>query len=854
MANTVSCRRTTGTASSAGPAWGRVETSDGPPSWYLHLFAAEQPDLDWTNPEVRAEFLDILRWWLDRGVDGFRIDVAHGLAKDPELPDLEGEFATAGLALVGHPHWDRDDVHEIYRDWRRVADEYPGDRVFVAEAYLKSPERLARYVRSDELHTAFNFRFLMAPWETAALREAIEDTLHAHDAVGAPATWVLSNHDVVREVTRYGGGEIGTRRARAAALLMLALPGSAYVYQGEELGLPEVEELPGELRQDPTYLRTAGVDPGRDGCRVPLPWEGDSPPFGFSRAAAEKVWLPQPPEWSTLTREHQRSDPDSMLRLYGEAIRRRRSIVRAAPGSELRWLDLGADVIAFERPGGNVSVTNLGATAVPLDDVLRLRRRLLQRPDVVAPHPAAERHHGLDPRRSLTSAPTRDVMVVTSRGVSLSGSLRSVRRPWVIAVLAVAVAALGACSSEDDGGSVALTWYINPDNGGQRTLAAECSDASEGAYRITTQILPNEADAQREQLVRRLAAGDTSVDLMSLDPPFVAEFANAGYLEPITDEQDVADLTEGVLEGPLETASWDGQLVATPFWANTQLLWFRKSVAAAAGVDPTAEDFTWAQMIDAAESQQKRIGVQARRYEGYMVWINSLVSSGGGEIVTDTEAGVDAVPSMASPAGDAAADVVGRLARSSAAPGDMATAGEEESRSLFQGDSGSFMVNWPYVYGAAKAAVEDGSLDPAVFEDIGWARYPRVDAGRPSSPPLGGINLAIGAFSEHPDEALDAVKCITSVENNAQYMVESGNSAARSGAYDDPEVRETFPMADLIRESINDAAPRPITPYYGDVSTSVQRTWHPATSVRAPRTPERTDTYMYEVLHGERLL
>ena len=421
-------------------------------------------------------------------------------------------------------------------------------------------------------------------------------------------------------------------------------------------------------------------------------------------------------------------------------------------------------------------------------------------------------------------------------------------------LMAVCLAFAGACGGDDDGGTASLTWYTNPDNGGQRTLAAECTEASGGAYRITTQILPNEADAQREQLVRRLAAGDSSVDLMSLDPPFVAEFANAGYLLAITDEADVAELTEGVLDGPMETATWDGELVATPFWANTQLLWYRKSVAAAAGVDPTADGFTWDEMIDAAESQERRIGVQARRYEGYMVWINALVSSGGGEIITDTEAGVDAVPSMASPAGDAAADVVGRLARSSAAPADMATAGEEEARSLFQSDAGSFMVNWPYVYGATTAAVDDGSLDAAVLADIGWARYPAVDPERASAPPLGGINLAIGEFTDHPDEALDAVRCITSVENNAQYMVESGNPAARSGAYDDPEVRETFPMADLIRESIDEAAPRPITPYYGDVSTSVQRTWHPSSAVRSPTTPEETDSYMSEVLHGERLL
>jgi multiple sugar transport system substrate-binding protein len=412
---------------------------------------------------------------------------------------------------------------------------------------------------------------------------------------------------------------------------------------------------------------------------------------------------------------------------------------------------------------------------------------------------------------------------------------------------------LAACSS-DDSGTPTLTWYINPDNGGQKTLAQECGDASDGAYRIETQILPNEADAQREQLVRRLAAQDSSIDLMSLDPPFVAEFANAGYLKPITDPADVEQLTEGVLDAPMETATWDGKLVATPFWANTQLLWYRKSVAAAAGVDPTSADFTWEEMIKAAESQQKRIGVQGRRYEGYMVWINALVASAGGQIVEDADKGKDATPSMAGPAGDAAADIVGTLARSSAAPADMSTAGEEEARSLFQSDSGSFMVNWPYVYAAAKESVDAGAIDQSVLDDIAWARYPRAVADEQSAPPLGGIDLAIGNFTEHPDEALDAVKCITSVENNAQYMVESGNPAARAAAYDDPKVKEAFPMADLIRDSIDTAGPRPITPYYGDVSTSVQRVWHPSTAVRAPETPEETDTFMTEVLRGERLL
>jgi len=427
------------------------------------------------------------------------------------------------------------------------------------------------------------------------------------------------------------------------------------------------------------------------------------------------------------------------------------------------------------------------------------------------------------------------------------------RRTASVVALCLGAALLVSCSS-DDSGPPTLVWYTNPDNGGQATLAQQCTDQSDGAYSIETQVLPNEADAQREQLVRRLAAGDSSVDLMSLDPPFVAEFANAGYLLPITDPAEVEALTEGVLEAPLETAYWDDELVATPFWANTQLLWYRTSVAEEAGVDPTAEDFTWDDMIDAAESADKRIGVQGRRYEGYMVWINALVASGGGQIVENTDQGADATPSMASPAGDKAAEVVRRLADSPAAPADMTTAGEEEARSLFQSDDGAFMVNWPYVYTAAKGEVDTGALDQGVLDDIGWARYPRINADEPSAPPLGGINLAIGDFTRYPDEALDAVACITSVESNAQYMVEAGNPAARDAAYDDPAVREAYPMADLIRDSINDAAPRPITPYYGDVSTSVQRTWHPANSVQSPETPEETDSYMGEVLQGERLL
>ena len=360
-----------------GPAWTRLASVDGTPEqWYLHLFAPEQPDLDWTNPEVRAEFESILRFWLDRGIDGFRIDVAHGLAKDPAMPDLAGRYPTSGPAREGHPHWDQDEVHEVYRAWRRVSNAYPGERTFVAEAWVHTPDQLARYVRPDELHTAFNFNFLLAPWEARALRTAIDQSMHALGRVGAPATWVLSNHDVTRHVTRYGGGEIGARRARAAALLMLALPGGAYIYQGEELGLPEVTDLPDEVRQDPTFFRTRGAERGRDGCRVPLPWSGETPPFG-NGPPGTKPWLPQPADWANLTAERQATDPASMLSLYRAALHLRRDLAALGDGA-LAWVDgVGEHVLAFRREPGFLCVVNVG------DKPITLSEKLLDKHDVL---------------------------------------------------------------------------------------------------------------------------------------------------------------------------------------------------------------------------------------------------------------------------------------------------------------------------------------------------------------------------------------------------------------------------------------------------------------------------------------
>ncbi|MDX6413811.1 MAG: alpha-glucosidase, partial [Gaiellaceae bacterium] len=323
-----------------GSAWTRTQSDDGEPGeWYLHLFAPEQPDLNWDNDEVRQEHENVLRFWFDRGVAGVRIDSAALLFKDAALPDFDADAAPAP-----HPFEDRDELHEVYRSWRALADSYAGERILIGEIWLPDPERFARYLRPDEMHTAFNFDLLACPWDPARLRACIDATLAAHAPVGATATWVLSNHDVTRHVTRYGRKdtkfefaaktreipdvdlEVGTRRARAAALLTLSLPGAVYIYQGDELGLPEVEDLPAEALQDPMYFRSNGRDPGRDGCRVPLPWDGGAPPFGFSPAAATaEPWLPQPPSWGELTAARQEERDDSMLALYREALRLRRS-------------------------------------------------------------------------------------------------------------------------------------------------------------------------------------------------------------------------------------------------------------------------------------------------------------------------------------------------------------------------------------------------------------------------------------------------------------------------------------------------------------------------------------------------
>ncbi|MEY9872116.1 alpha-glucosidase [Streptacidiphilus sp. MAP12-33] len=362
-----------------GPAWTRLPDGE----WYLHLFAAEQPDLNWNSAEVAEELEAVLRFWFDRGIDGVRIDSATMPAKDPALPSF-GPDHTKAQPPQPHPFVDRDEVHEIYRRWRKVADSYPEPKALIGEVWLADPERLAAYLRADEMHSAFNFDYLNCPWDADRLRTVIDGTLAAHAPVGAAPTWVLSNHDVTRHVTRYGRADsamgrspaqhgaptdlaLGTRRARAALLLNLALPGSCYLYQGEEFGLWEVRDIPDAARQDPFFFRSAGEDIGRDGCRVPLPWAGQAPPFGFSPAGASGApWLPQPSAWAGLTARAQEGVPDSMLTLYRTALRARRA-EPALHREEFAWSpEAGAQVLDFRRGASFRCVVNLGDTELPL--------------------------------------------------------------------------------------------------------------------------------------------------------------------------------------------------------------------------------------------------------------------------------------------------------------------------------------------------------------------------------------------------------------------------------------------------------------------------------------------------------
>ncbi len=389
-----------------GPAWTRTTNPDGTPGqWYLHLFDPKQPDFDWTHPEVRAEFEDVLRFWLNRGVDGFRVDVAHGLVKEEGLPDWAESQALLGNTDGSDgkddkraPMWDQDGVHEVYEQWRKILTSYnpvgdghdpQADRILCAEAWVTPQERAVRYVRGTEMHQAFNFDFLQSPWLAPQLRAVVESSFAANDSVGAPTTWVLSNHDVVRHASRLGlpvgtrrpngigigdpqpDAELGLRRARAATALMLALPGSSYLYQGEELGLPDSTDMPDHHRQDPSWERSGRTERGRDGCRVPMPWVADAPSLGFG--PSDQTWLPQPASYAALAVDQQDGVEGSTLELYRALLATRRA--RALGTGSLTWVEgLPEEVVAFAVTPAEADrertlvVTNLGEAPVALPE------------------------------------------------------------------------------------------------------------------------------------------------------------------------------------------------------------------------------------------------------------------------------------------------------------------------------------------------------------------------------------------------------------------------------------------------------------------------------------------------------
>lgn len=414
----------------------------------------------------------------------------------------------------------------------------------------------------------------------------------------------------------------------------------------------------------------------------------------------------------------------------------------------------------------------------------------------------------------------------------------------------VASSLLAACS--EDSGTRTITWYINPDpvpppdfEGafGQEGIAERCSTDE---YDIEIQVLPTSASEQRVQLLRRLAAEDSSIDLMSLDPVFTAEFAAAGYLEPFT--QDVASaVSEDVLEGAVQGASWEAGLVVAPLWANTQVLWYRKSMAEAAGLD-MSQPVTWSQIIDAASEQGGQVGVQANKYEGYVVWINALITGAGGNILTETQAGSEASVDIASDAGVAAAEIIEKLAGSPAAQPDLSVSNEGTVLPPLA-DPGGFMVNWTFAY----TTIEP---DQETFDDLGWARYPATVEGEESRPPIGGINIGVSAFTDDPDLAFDAVQCITSQENQVQYAVETGNMPARQAAYEDPALTEQFPadLLQLYQDSIETAGPRPASPYWSTVVDATLSQWHPADSVDPASTPEDSASLIEKALQGDALI
>lgn len=417
---------------------------------------------------------------------------------------------------------------------------------------------------------------------------------------------------------------------------------------------------------------------------------------------------------------------------------------------------------------------------------------------------------------------------------------------------------LAACGSGDDG-KPTLNWYINPD--GQETLTALAEKCSTDDYDIAIQLLPASATDQRTQLARRLAAGDSSTDLMSLDPVFIPEFANAGWLEPFKGELADQVLDDDVLDGAAETVQWNDEVVAAPQWANTQVLWYRKSLAETAGLD-MSEPVTWDQVIDAAAENDGTVGVQANKYEAYVVWINALIQGAGGDILdpATVEDGRDAKVTIDSEAGKEAAAVIQKLADSPAAQPDFTTSNEGTSLGAMfpEEGAGEFMTNWTFVYKNYEDLIgkPGGPVDEKEFEDLGWARYPQTVEGTESKPPIGGISIGVGAYSKHLDFAQEAAACVSDSEAQTELAVNDGLMPSRQSVYDSPELTDVYPedLLSLYSDSIDTGGPRPKSAFYSQISNAIQSRWHSPRSVDPDTTPKRSADFLTAILRGEALL
>ncbi|MCX6400232.1 MAG: extracellular solute-binding protein [Propionibacteriales bacterium] len=423
----------------------------------------------------------------------------------------------------------------------------------------------------------------------------------------------------------------------------------------------------------------------------------------------------------------------------------------------------------------------------------------------------------------------------------------------------LAAGTLAACGGSD---KPVLNWYVNPD--GTDTFIKYAAECSTGDYDIEVQQLPSSATDQRTQLARRLAAQDSSTDLMNLDPVFVAEFANAGWLQEVKGDL-AAEITASVdgkgdyLAGAAETVTWDDGVYAIPLWANTQVLWYRKSLAKAAGLDMT-KPVTWDQVIDAAADNGGTVGVQANKYEAYVVWINAMVQGAGGDIVSDTEAGKDAKVDIDSDAGRKAAAIIKKLADSSAAQPDLTVSNEGTSLGQMypEGGAGEFMVNWTFAYKNYEGGVgaPGGPPDKKALEDLGFARYPATVEGEASKPPVGGIDIGVGNYSEHPEWAMEAAQCITSRKAQVDLAIDNGLMPSTNSAYDEVAASGSYPkeLIELWRKSVDEGGPRPESAFYSMISSAIQARWHSPNSVDPDSTPEESANYLKDVLEGKALL